>query len=854
MLKNLYFLKSYNDYFNREIKYQSSVEDYTEAVESYTLIPNYNFYINDNVNASIKVLESPYDANSEGMEKGVWRHGTYLLVQDTQDPSDITRWFITEAKYIRQGQCLLTLRRDLVADFLTPLLKSTVYVEKGYIRNNTTSIANYNPFAFSQEGFSANQIKKSETALKDKAGCKWVVGYLNKGAYTAETQVKTYSNESLTPNYSYASITGTFLEKFIDPTTLQPKSNRCYVKGLEAEIDIHYYAQAQTGGEYWRHTVGRDSVSKTKIDASSYRGKVTCNYSPSLPISLSSTAYGAPAGNYEDMVTTLVESYDYFMKQTDWEEGLTTNGKILYISSTDKYYRIKVDKTRASTSFLKVSPNGPSAANYTRLRRYVTTGAQPCNTPPASDENFRLNVYLSEKITVQLIEERNDGYTLTIDPQTYNKTINEAFDVFAIPLLEDYCRFSFGNTTYFSSDYNSALAMGQELTDVTNQALDLQLLPYAPIPDSWIDFYTVTAEDVENNNILTEALIGKTILEFKPEGSQKHEFEVITAEDTNINLNMIFFLSSAQFSKEISFTDTNDYSSIENVKCVNQLDTWRLYSGDYSSSFEFNMARNGGVTYFEVDCAYKPYHPYIRIAPDFGGLYGSDFNDTRGLVCSNTDYSLPRISSPWETYERTNINYMNAFNRQIQNMDVNRKYQKVSEQAQVIAGALSGGASGGAIGSIGGKAGAAIGGAIGGIASLGAGLQDLWVSEQLYKENKQYTIDQFNMNLENIQALPNTATAIGALNPNNKVFPQLTYYSCSQEEKDAFLLKMKWDGMTIGILTNKISDYVNIEDKTYFKGRLVYMPLEDVDIDSHELAELADELAKGILIDKGVIN
>lgn len=204
---------------------------------------------------------------------------------------------------------------------------------------------------------------------------------------------------------------------------------------------------------------------------------------------------------------------------------------------------------------------------------------------------------------------------------------------------------------------------------------------------------------------------------------------------------------------------------------------------------------------------------------------------------------------------------MNAFNRQIENMDIQRKYQKIGEWAQLAGGATTGISSGAAIGSIGGAPGAIIGGIAGGAASAGVGMADIWLSEQLYKENKKYKIDQFNMSLQNIQALPNTLTAVGAQNPNNKVFPVLCFYSCSDVEREAFKKKIKWDGMTIGVVSENIADYINPNAKTYFKGQFVYLSSaattegnDDRRIDAHELSELANEIAKGILIDKGVIS
>lgn len=865
MLKNLYFFKGYNDYFNREIKYYPTLKEYTDSIEDYTVIQNVNLDINDNVNATIVV---PEDDPSAGVSNGIWKHGTYMIAQDTVDTTDLSRWFVVEAEFIRQGRYKLTLRRDLVSDFLEPLLKSTVYVEKGYVRNNTLDINDYNPLAFNQEGFTANQIKKKEVSLKDKAGCKWVVGYLNKGSITEQKAIKAYANLSETPDYKVSTISASPVAKFVDNTTLAsiPKS---YVKAVVAQIDIQWNTELAPGIFYRRHAIGKTGNTITNITRDEYRGWVACNNVPKLAKSLSSTEYGAPKTNYQDIIKSFTEARaSIAVTQEEWNAALAANDKILYVSTLDKYFRIKVYSNERYARYYDIDPN-TDAGNYSQLEYYVTHGTSPCYITTASSSNFHLFVDWASELTVSLTEIQNQGYSLTVKPD-YNKTIGEAYDAFAIPLLEDYYHLTDGNVGYFSADYNSALAIGQELTDINTEALDLQLLPYAPIPDEWISTYTVQAKDIfSNNGDIPDSYLNKEIIEFNlTEGSLDNSFNFIFEEDGRTGVNIIFYLDSTQFNKIIEFNgistgeenedlaiaNSTNFSSIEQVKCRNQLDTWRIYAGDYSSSFEFNMARNGGVAYFEVDCAYKPYHPYIRVAPNFGGLYGSDFNDTRGLVCSNTDYSLPRISAPWETYERTNINYMNAFNRQIQNMDVNRKYQRKSEVAQMIAGSITAGGTGAFMGSALPIPGAtAIGAAVGGAASLGAGLQDLYYSDQLYKENKQYAIDQFNMNLENIQALPNTITAVGALNPNNKVFPQLTFYSCSDIEREAFLLKMKWDGMTIGILTNKISDYVNINDKTYFKGRLVYMPLEEVNIESHELAELANELAKGILIDKGVI-
>ena len=49
----------------------------------------------------------------------------------------------------------------------------------------------------------------------------------------------------------------------------------------------------------------------------------------------------------------------------------------------------------------------------------------------------------------------------------------------------------------------------------------------------------------------------------------------------------------------------------------------RLCSPNYSSVFEFNAQKNDGISYWEYNCTYKPYTPYIHVNPNWGGLYRS---------------------------------------------------------------------------------------------------------------------------------------------------------------------------------------------------------------------------------------
>ena len=85
-------------------------------------------------------------------------------------------------------------------------------------------------------------------------------------------------------------------------------------------------------------------------------------------------------------------------------------------------------------------------------------------------------------------------------------------------------------------------------------------------------------------------------------------------------------------------------ATAEELKVANECDMYRLVSPNFSGQFEFSLAKNGGsISKINVDCTFKPYTPYLHLNPDFGGLYGQDFNDARGLICGG-DFSIARVT------------------------------------------------------------------------------------------------------------------------------------------------------------------------------------------------------------------
>lgn len=113
------------------------------------------------------------------------------------------------------------------------------------------------------------------------------------------------------------------------------------------------------------------------------------------------------------------------------------------------------------------------------------------------------------------------------------------------------------------------------------------------------------------------------------------------------------------------------------------------------------------------------------------------------------------------------------------------------------------------------------------------------------EENKQYAFDKYNLALGNIRALPYSISKTSALTLNNKIFPFVELYECTDVEKTAYYNKIRYDGMTVGII-DVIDNYVSEDHTNYFKGQLIRNT--SALIDNHVLEDLKSELYKGVYI------
>lgn len=103
----------------------------------------------------------------------------------------------------------------------------------------------------------------------------------------------------------------------------------------------------------------------------------------------------------------------------------------------------------------------------------------------------------------------------------------------------------------------------------------------------------------------------------------------------------------------------------------------------------------------------------------------------------------------------------------------------------------------------------------------------------------------YNYNLQNIKAIPSSLSKTSAFVYNTRVWPFLEVFSCTPQEKEAMKNKIKFDGMTVGVI-DKIRNY------TDFNGRLIRGQVirinENIKEDAHMTSEIYNEIMKGVYL------
>ena len=780
-------LSNYNNYYNRTYKRNDTYQEYINASASNILgiEKSYNFNIKDGIN-----LDHIFNVDSNVDEPN------YCLLLNETDNSIVSRWFVVEWEKVRGNQYHAILRRDLLADNYEAITTAPCFIEKGYVGPQDSAI-------FNKENITVNQIKTSETLLKDDSKTAWIVGYiaqdhpaLSDKQFTLDPEVDMVISGNFS-DWSYAGWCDGLEHSAFDADKTNYRINfdayRQHFgfvnKSIEFTKDTHSsYEPMSTQNDRW--TVSDISKLETFLNGSWWQTYDISTISTHLE-----TEYPDYATNSE--FQTLL---NYVNKRIQFNDGVYSLS-ISYTSGLDGDYHYE-DTTSNLYQYIYGVTNAALDYTISNTNRYP----------------FMYKLYRTRfTVTATKLESVQGSYKYNL-PQTVRKLDDAPYKMFCMPYYtgEYTYRFSVDGSSYINVDKDVQMAWAISIAkELGNSLYDLQILPYCPI-SNW--------EMATDRAIWSK---GKTVdVDY-----------VVLKGASNLNYGYCSFCDVSSKEQFLKYpVEVLDY------KIENQCDMYRLCSPNYASVFEFNAARNGGIEGYNVRYTYKPYQPFINVAPKFGRLYGNDFKDNRGLILSG-DFSLPIVTDAWVNYQLQNKNYQLAFDRQIENMEVNYGWQRAQGIANAVVGTIQGGTTGAMAGGMtGGATGAVIGGVLGAGASVAGGIADLNMQSGLHNEALDFARDNFGFQLGNIKALPNTLNKVSSIVANSKLFPFVEYYTCTKEEREAFDNKIKYNGMTIGRI-GKIEDFLNPSDiQTYVKGQLIRL---EGKYDTHEINEIANEFMKG---------
>lgn len=779
------FIYNYNNYYNRKVKKEDALIGYGSPVYTESSA-NLNFNPNDGVTTAFVAgrVSNSYDGR-----------GDYLIY--SEDNTSITsRWFVLEATRARKGQYNLILKRDVIVDNYDAVMNGTALIEKGIVDDS-------NPLIYNGEPIPVNQIKTKEYELRDDTDAAWIIGYIarntsyDNGGSTDKNKM-TFETSVIIPDITVSSLSAWTYNKYVGKQLARSIPTPFFDFALK---DYNFNKKAYRNFSF-DNDITNEFVETGKFDNA--LRVYTFDYFMNWLMTKKS--------DIEDKTSQYNKLYfpaDVSVNQADYDTLSLLQGKIIQ-AGTD-YYKIHI-AVKPRETIVDISENKQGQYMYDYLYDLFNS----------YDSKFIYGhgfygryVWNYDTVALSLEPMTYGAYTCMFPDENSRYHLKDApYDMFAIPYSDT------GALQGLKHNKTLALSIAQELSRKLDANLyDMQILPYCPFGG-----YNIISK---GNMLFTNS-------------DAKRTTRVV--DDNGITKLYIVWCTASSGTKNIIIPDSIAYT---NKKIENQCSMYRLVSPNFNGQFEFNLAKNDTKTLntFNVDFTYMPYNPYIHITPvPFSGLYGSDFNDARGLICGG-DFSLARVNDAWQSYQLQNKNYQAIFDRKIQNMDTNRKYDRYNDVAGAIAGSVQTVMAGVTLGD-------AVGGAVGGALGLGAGVADIALNESKYQESRSYAQDVHRYQLENVQALPYSLSKTTAFTFNNKIFPILEYYTCTDEEKFAVANEIANTGMTVGVI-GQIQDYAfntwsykDIVSRNFVKCRLIR--LEDVKDDAHTLDAISNELNKGV--------
>ena len=502
----------------------------------------------------------------------------------------VSRWYILESVRTLNGQYKVSVRRDVIADYFNDIIDSPVYVLKGRLEAE-------NPLIYNSERLQFNQIKKSETLLKDETGTPWIVAYTAKGTHDTKTVSVSLPTEGMPeveelgvvlndPNdYTKGAV-------FSFPSDLRITLHHRNIGAPTIKVPFaatyNYYQSNFTGSlqEPMVYDSGADDVATVSLafadlsqglpeaaDMKRLWLQELNNKKSQFMLALDTHLKGV----YFDLPT--VEEYNTVMEMS---------GKIVWSDVTEKYYRFLVEPFIAeevvneintqtyNTSLLAVLD---SARDQLVAKMPAAYNIEARNFPNRYSVRCRMKHY-----QIRLVETAGPSTISATINATHAQLIDAPYNMFCAPFMPE------------------TLALAQAMVEEYTTAVvyDVQILPFCPMRK------LMTDEGIDRTGAVET-------FDYVP---------ILKGESETIAYGYWATTSSDHFiiKQGISIPD----NAID-IKVANECDFYRLNSPNYAGAYDFSAVKNGGVDYFHVYFTYKPYSPYIQVSPNFKGLYGQDF-------------------------------------------------------------------------------------------------------------------------------------------------------------------------------------------------------------------------------------
>lgn len=788
-MKYVYLLK-YNNYANRIMKVENSYTDYlgTGNANLIALIEDMvNWNPNDGVTTSIKTKNNTSFADGEP---------DYCICVDLYGNID-SRWFVIENKRIHKDQYQCQLKRDVFAEAWADLMKATCNIDRALL-------SKYDPRVFNAEPITVNQIIAEEELIKDKTGVPWIVFY---GSDTP-------SPVSFDPSMNTYHLTVPDRTAWVTDNQFRFFPNDA--ASVQLSLSWEYY---DIPGDGHLDLIPGGIAGSTQV---AYRYIINpTDYTPAITnpaIVPVSNLYSAILA-YENAIHT-----EEYKRKIDYDELMAYDGSTLYDSGDNTYWQIAITTANGHGDGTLTAP--AAASLVSDCQSIITNNTNiPANqgsyTTPAA-QYFTVH-FDYKQISIALTQVYPTSAISAKVPNAGTKPYDSPYNMWCMPYGPISMTYG-ADTVTADKDINLAAAMAFSKANTGNKIYDFQILPFCPLPDEYINAdgsITVDSTAITDSNTMKDG--------------------------SNNVVGFIFACPYSTFTRQVLFDSPY---LVTDPKTESIEDVYRLYSPNYASSFEFSVAKNGGLAGFNIRCTYMPISPYIRVAPIWGGLYGSSGfdKDPRGLIFTG-DYSLPRITDAWVNYQEQNKNFESIFNREIENMDVMRKYQLIEQIASAGAGIAAGAAAGAAAGSFIPGLGTAVGAVIGGLTAGGAGAADLFIGQGKFQESKSYATDMHALQLENVRAMPRTLSKTTAFNVDNRYFPVFVRYTCTLEEHTAIQQFIQNRSMNVGVI-DKPQNYVGTTWNPYgypargfIQGSIIKI---ETTFDTHFVDELNKEFQMGV--------